>query len=147
MLFSLRYFLFKGFRPFLFKFSFKFPIVFFWQIYIRKKKLNTAPDLPTREEEHLSHEPLDNVNFEQLNEGINTYISQEEILSCIKKLKNNKATRSLSFKIAVNNLPRQLRLVIGRKFLGSKGLPLFLYIGLILPISQISGKNFHFSKF
>jgi uncharacterized protein YktB (UPF0637 family) len=48
--------------------------------------------LPTREEDHLSHEPLDNVNFEQLNEGINTYISQEEILSCIKKLKNNKAS-------------------------------------------------------
>jgi hypothetical protein len=47
------------------------------------KNLNTAPDLPTREEEHLNHEPLDNVNFEQLNEGINTYISQEEILSCI----------------------------------------------------------------
>jgi hypothetical protein len=44
----------------------------------------------------------------------------------------------LSFKIAVNSLPRQLRMVIGRKFLGSKGLPLFLYIGLILPISQIS---------
>jgi hypothetical protein len=34
-----------------------------------------------------------------------------------------------------------LRMVIGRKFLGSKGLPLFLYIGLILPISQISGKK------
>lgn len=48
--------------------------------------------MPTREEEHLNHEPLDNVNFEQLNEGINTYISQEEILSCIKKLKNNKAS-------------------------------------------------------
>jgi hypothetical protein len=48
--------------------------------------------LPTREEEHLNHEPLDNVNFEQLNEGINTYISQEEILFCIKKLKNNKAS-------------------------------------------------------
>jgi hypothetical protein len=53
--------------------------------------LNTAPDLPTREEEHLNHEPLDNVNFEKLNKGINIYISQEEILSCIKKLKNNKA--------------------------------------------------------
>ena len=26
------------------------------------------------------------------------------------------------------------RMVIGRKFLGSKGLPLFLYIGLILPV-------------
>jgi hypothetical protein len=116
--------------------------------------------LPTREEEHLSHEPLENVNFEQLNEGINTYISQEEILSCIKKLKNNKVsgedhivneyikllfkisknennveilsvveydflnpnwfssnkktssdnTRSLSFKTALNSLPRQLRM-------------------------------------
>jgi hypothetical protein len=52
----------------------------------------TAPELQTREEEHLNHEPLDYVNFEQLNEGINTYISQEEILSCIKKLKNNKAS-------------------------------------------------------
>jgi hypothetical protein len=56
------------------------------------KNLNTTPDLPTREEEHLSHEPLDNVNFEQFNEGINTYISQEEMFSCIKKLKNNKAS-------------------------------------------------------
>jgi hypothetical protein len=55
--------------------------------------LNTAPDLPTRKEEHLNHEPLDNVNFEQLNEGINTYISLTgKILSCIKKLKNNKAS-------------------------------------------------------
>ena len=49
-----------------------------------------APDLPTREEEeHLNQELLDNVDFGQLNEGINTYISQEEILCCIKKLKNN----------------------------------------------------------
>ena len=48
--------------------------------------------MPTREEEHLNQEPLDNVNFEQLNEGINTYISQEKIPSCIKKLKNNKAS-------------------------------------------------------
>jgi hypothetical protein len=31
---------------------------------------------------------------------------------------------SLSFNIAVNNLPRQLRIVIGRKFFGSSGLPL-----------------------
>jgi hypothetical protein len=54
--------------------------------------LKTAPDLPTREEEHLNHKPLENVNFEQLNEVINTYISQEEILSCIKKLKNNKVS-------------------------------------------------------
>jgi hypothetical protein len=39
----------------------------------------------------------------------------------------------------VNNLPRQLMIVIGRKFFGSSGLPLFLYIGFILPTSQISG--------
>ena len=57
------------------------------------------------------------------------------------KKTSSENTRSLSFKIAVNNLPRQLRLVIGRKFLGSKGLPLFLYIGLILHISQISGEK------
>jgi hypothetical protein len=39
---------------------------------------NKAPDLPTREEEkHLNQELLDNVDFGQLNEGINTYISQE----------------------------------------------------------------------
>jgi hypothetical protein len=61
-------------------------------LFIFFENLKAAPDLPTREEEHLSHEPLENVNFEQLNEGINTYISQEEILSCIKKLKNNKAS-------------------------------------------------------
>jgi hypothetical protein len=46
---------------------------------------------------------------------------------------------NLSFNIAVNNLPRQLRIVIGRKFFGSSGLPLFLYIGFILPTSQMSG--------
>jgi cell division protein FtsL len=39
----------------------------------------------------------------------------------------------------VNNLPRQLRIVIGRKLFGSSGLPLFLYIGFILPTSQMSG--------
>ena len=38
------------------------------------------PDSPTREEEYFNQELQDNVNFEQLNEGINTYISQEEIL-------------------------------------------------------------------
>ena len=48
--------------------------------------------MPTRDEEHFNKEHVDNVNFEQLNEGINTYISQEEILCCIKKLKNNKAS-------------------------------------------------------
>ena len=57
------------------------------------------------------------------------------------KKTSSENTRNLSFKIAVNSLPRQLSMVIGRKFLGSKGLPLFLYIGLILPISQISGKK------
>jgi hypothetical protein len=31
-------------------------------------------------EEHFNQEPLDNGNFERLNEGINTFISQEEIL-------------------------------------------------------------------
>jgi hypothetical protein len=56
-------------------------------LFIFFLNLSTAPDLPTREEEHLNHE------------------------------------------------------LIGRKFLGSKGLPLFLYIGLILPISQISGRK------
>jgi hypothetical protein len=39
----------------------------------------------------------------------------------------------------VHRLPRQLRIVIGRKFFGSSGLPLFLYIGFILPTSQMSG--------
>jgi hypothetical protein len=45
------------------------------------------------------------------------------------KKTSSENTRSLSFKIAVNSLPRQLRMVIGRKFLGSKGLPLFLLNG------------------
>jgi hypothetical protein len=42
-------------------------------LFIFFENLKAAPDLPTREEEHLSHEPLENVNFEQLNE---TYLSQ-----------------------------------------------------------------------
>jgi hypothetical protein len=37
------------------------------------------------------------------------------------------------------NLPGQLRIIIGRKFFGSSGLPLFLYISFILPTSQMSG--------
>ena len=57
------------------------------------------------------------------------------------KKTSSENTSSLSFKIAISSLPRQLRIVIGRKFLGSKGFPLFLYIGLILPINQISGEN------
>jgi hypothetical protein len=70
-------------------------------------------------------------------DSICTLFSFFEIL----KKTSSENTRSLSFKIAANSLPRQLRMVIGRKFLGSKGLPLFLYIGLIPPISQISGKK------
>jgi hypothetical protein len=31
------------------------------------KNLNTAPDLPTREEEHLNHEPLNN------NQGLSSF--------------------------------------------------------------------------
>jgi hypothetical protein len=49
------------------------------------------------------------------------------------KKNSSENTSSLSFKIAISGLPRELRIVIGRKFLGSKGFPLFLYIGLILP--------------
>lgn len=33
------------------------------------KNLNTVPDSPTREEEHFNQEPLDNVDFDRLNEG------------------------------------------------------------------------------
>jgi hypothetical protein len=44
-------------------------------LFIFFENLKAAPDLPTREEEHLSHEPLENVNFEQLNEGINLYFT------------------------------------------------------------------------
>ena len=54
--------------------------------------LNTAPNSLTREEAHFNQEPLNNVNFERLNEGFNTFISQKEILCCIKKLKNNKTS-------------------------------------------------------
>lgn len=54
--------------------------------------------------------------------------------SCNKKASSENC-HSLSFKIAVNSLPRQPGIVIRRKLSGSKGFPLLLYIGLILPIS------------
>jgi hypothetical protein len=54
--------------------------------------------------------------------------------------KTSENTRSLSFKIAVNSLPRQLRIVIARKFCDLKD-SLYSYIGLILPISQLSVKK------
>jgi hypothetical protein len=46
---------------------------------------------------------------------------------------------SLSFNIDVKSLPRQLDMVIGRKLFGSYLFPLFLNIGLMLPINHISG--------
>jgi hypothetical protein len=39
----------------------------------------------------------------------------------------------------VKSLPRQLDMVIGRKLFGSYLFPLFLNIGLMLPINHISG--------
>lgn len=39
----------------------------------------------------------------------------------------------------VNSLPKQLTNVIGLKFSGSNGSPLFLYTGKIIPIDQLSG--------
>ena len=53
------------------------------------KNLNKAPD----EQENFDTDLLDNVNIGPLKEEINFSITQEEILRCIKKLKNNKACR------------------------------------------------------
>ena len=39
----------------------------------------------------------------------------------------------------MKSLPRQLDMVIGRKLFGSYLFPLFLNIGLMLPINHISG--------
>jgi hypothetical protein len=43
---------------------------------------------------------------------------------------------SLSFNIDVKSLPRQLDMIIGRKLFGSYLFPLFLNIGLMLPINH-----------
>jgi hypothetical protein len=45
-----------------------------------------------------------------------------KILTCIKKSKNDKASGDDD----LNNLPKQLKIVIGGKFLGSVFAPLFL---------------------
>jgi cytochrome b subunit of formate dehydrogenase len=46
---------------------------------------------------------------------------------------------SLSLRTAVNNLPEQLKIVIGQKFFRSILSPLFLYVGFMLAINQLSG--------
>jgi hypothetical protein len=68
------------------------------------------------------------------------------LFSFIKRASSEKR-HNLSFNIAVYNLPRQLRIVIGRKFFGSSGLPLFLYIWrdalwYKLPLNHINGKMY-----
>jgi hypothetical protein len=73
----------------------------------------------------------------------------------LKKLKNNKSSGedtiineylkhsfsvfNLVFKREVNNLPKQLIIVIDLKLLGSSLSPLFLYNGVIFPDNQSSG--------
>ena len=55
------------------------------------KKLNKSPEGGNTFENNIDVNIPENINIEQLNEELNAYITQEEILSCIKKLKNNKA--------------------------------------------------------
>jgi hypothetical protein len=59
--------------------------------FFGSKNLNKAPDELLVQQENLDTDLLDNVNIGPLNEEINFSITQEEILRCIKKLKNNKA--------------------------------------------------------
>ena len=54
---------------------------------------------------------------------------------CIKKFIKT------SVKYGVNNLPKQLKIVIGLEFSGLFESPLFLYIGRIAPSSQESGNT------
>ena len=51
------------------------------------KDLNAAPQ--TEDEHNLPFEEI--LNIEQFNEELNSNISKEEIIRCVKKLKNNKA--------------------------------------------------------
>ena len=53
--------------------------------------MNKAPDELLVQQENFDTDLLGNVNIGPLNEEINFSITQEEILCCIKKLKNNKA--------------------------------------------------------
>jgi hypothetical protein len=53
-----------------------------------KKKLNATPDAG---EDDLDFN-IDSNFMDNLNENINLYISREEIVYCIKKLKNDKAS-------------------------------------------------------
>jgi hypothetical protein len=55
---------------------------------IFKKKLNATPDAG---EDDLDFN-IDSNFMDNLNENINLYISREEIVYCIKKLKNDKAS-------------------------------------------------------
>jgi hypothetical protein len=49
---------------------------------------------------------------------------KSDYFNCDIREISSEKRHNLSFNIAVNNLPRQLRIVIGRKFFGSSGLPL-----------------------
>ena len=56
-----------------------------------------------------------------------------------KRKTSSEKVFNLLFITNVHNLPKQLKIVIGRKFLGSIVVPLFLYNGTMLPASQVSG--------
>jgi hypothetical protein len=74
---------------------------------------------------NLSVEELNQLNYE-----LNIHIEKEEILKCIKKLKNNKARGedvfNRSVNTAVKGLQRQQTIVIERKSLRSLLSPLFM---------------------
>ena len=59
-------------------------------LYSFFKKLNESPE--ENEENNIEFNLPGNNNIEQLNEELNATITQDEIVRCIKKLKNNKAS-------------------------------------------------------
>ena len=61
------------------------------ELYKYFKELNKAPEIPDDIEEIIDDE-IKVLDVEDLNHTINQYISQDEILKAIKKLKNNKAS-------------------------------------------------------
>jgi hypothetical protein len=96
------------------------------------KNLNGAPDHDDVELSVLSESLQENIDFDNLNIHLNDSITRDEILTCIKKLKNDKASgddmiRNEFIKSTPDMFfPKQLKMVIGRKFLGSVFAPLFL---------------------
>jgi hypothetical protein len=77
------------------------------------KNLNGAPDHDDVELSVLSESLQENIDFDHLNIHLNNSITS------FKRRNSSEKVFNLLFNTDVNNFPKQLKMVIGRKFLGS----------------------------